>query len=385
MDYTLTADYGASALTGENAGAQAAAILTDGPVLSTSIALWLPLSLADGVTLGATSAQAYALGAAIAEAVNLNATPATQLVWAQLLSDRTAIAQALQAATTLSLSETTHLTDATATALAIAVAQTLFVKGQPTSLLAFNLSVAEAMTANAAFAAFLGANLHETATLTSSPTPLWLAGAAVSETLTLASTAGASLMLCVTCADGSNFDDAEALQAILAGTVAEDVEITAGYVAPSGNFTAWAINTRTTAVTEYRNFAFDSFAQIGLKCVAGNASGLYELDGDSDAGAPVLADLLSGLMQVGGSRLAAFKCAYLGLGSKGGQFVLKLITGDNQTYIYGLTARDMRTTRVNFGKGLRSRYFRFELQNIDGADFDMNNIEFVPLVAQRRI
>ena len=90
-------------------------------------------------------------------------------------------------------------------------------------------------------------------------------------------------------------------------------------------------------------------------------------------------------MEVGGSHFKAFKAAYLGIKSKSGQFVLKLITGDGETYVYTVVANDMRSTRVNMGKGLRARYFRFELINSDGADFDLHSIEFLPLVAQRRI
>jgi hypothetical protein len=39
---------------------------------------------------------------------------------------------------------------------------------------------------------------------------------------------------------------------------------------------------------------------------------------------------------------------------------------------------------VPLGKGLRARYFSFELIS-DGADFDMDAIEFIPLVSHRRV
>jgi hypothetical protein len=36
------------------------------------------------------------------------------------------------------------------------------------------------------------------------------------------------------------------------------------------------------------------------------------------------------------------------------------------------------------GKGLRSRYFAFELVST-GQDFDLDTLEFIPLVADRRV
>ena len=63
---------------------------------------------------------------------------------------------------------------------------------------------------------------------------------------------------------------------------------------------------------------------------------------------------------------------------------LKLHTGDGKTYAYKVNASSMRTTRVKFGKGLRSRYLSWELIS-EGADFDLDTVEFVPISSQRRV
>ena len=59
-------------------------------------------------------------------------------------------------------------------------------------------------------------------------------------------------------------------------------------------------------------------------------------------------------------------------------------TGDGKTYTYAVVGKDMQTTKVHMGKGLRARYFAFELIST-GQDFDLDDIEFMPLVAQRRV
>ena len=76
--------------------------------------------------------------------------------------------------------------------------------------------------------------------------------------------------------------------------LADVISMTGLYVSPSGAVTTWAINTRTNAVTEYTNYNFSSFAQMGSKYIAANSSGIYELDGDSDAGAAIIAEVQSG-------------------------------------------------------------------------------------------
>jgi hypothetical protein len=63
---------------------------------------------------------------------------------------------------------------------------------------------------------------------------------------------------------------------------------------------------------------------------------------------------------------------------------LKLIIGDGSERVYRVRAQDMKSTRVNFGKGLRSRYYAWELMTT-GADFDLESVTFIPMVASRRV
>ena len=79
----------------------------------------------------------------------------------------------------------------------------------------------------------------------------------------------------------------------------------------------------------------------------------------------------------------SFKAAYLGMRGNG-DVILKLDTGDGKTYTYQTVIQDMQSTKVRLGKGLRARYFSFELIST-GQDFDLDTVEFIPLVAQRRV
>ena len=214
--------------------------------------------------------------------------------------------------------------------------------------------------------------------------PTYLAMPSISEDLGLHETVLVpGLTIMVSAAEDARLDDIDALKLIYSPELCENISLHACYVSPSGGITTWAINTRTAGVTQYTNYAFNSFAQFGLTYIAANETGIYELIGNDDAGTGIIAEIAGGLMQMGGSKFTSFKAAYIGARGPG-QFVLKLETGYGQTYLYNVETDDMRTTKIHLGKGLRARYFAYTLTST-GQDFDLDSIEFVPIVAQRRV
>jgi hypothetical protein len=206
---------------------------------------------------------------------------------------------------------------------------------------------------------------------------------ALTESLGLTETLSPRMILRVSAEDELILDEDQLLNLIYNGTVAEGIEITAAYLSPGGGFTTWAMNTRTAAVTEYDNYQFNSFAAMGNRYLGANENGLYELNGEDDDGEDIIAHLKSGFAQWAGARFTLFKSIYLGVRGEG-DFVLRLITGDGNSYDYAVTTRNMRSTKVHLGKGLRARYFAFELIS-EGQDFDLESVEFVPLIADRRV
>ena len=165
----------------------------------------------------------------------------------------------------------------------------------------------------------------------------------------------------------------------------DKINMTGLYVSPSGTATTWAINTRTNAVTEYTNYNFNGFAQFGKTYIATASTGIYELDGESDAGSNIIADIISGYMQLNATKLSGLKGVYLAVRGQG-LWYLKLIAGTGQEYVYRLkTQPGLMNAKVNVGKGLRQRYLAFQLTSIDGADFDLDSLEFVPMLSDRRV
>jgi hypothetical protein len=164
----------------------------------------------------------------------------------------------------------------------------------------------------------------------------------------------------------------------------DGIEITVLYVSPSGTTTTWVVNTRTEAVTEYTNYAFNSFSKLGDRYIAAGHDGLYELDGDTDDGELIISKMMSGYLQLNEKKLFGIKGAYVAIRG-GGRFYLKLISGDGREYVYELRAQpNLMTTKVRVGKGIKTTYMAFELVT-EGQDFDLDSIEFIPMTSGRRV
>ena len=206
----------------------------------------------------------------------------------------------------------------------------------------------------------------------------------VGEMVELTSTLHEQLIIVVFVQDDLQLSGSELLRGIYQGHLFDALDFMLDVVSPSGDVTTWAMNARTGAVSEYLNFSFNSFALSpnGVHLGA-DSDGLYELAGPDDAGDPVVARLTSGLTDFSGLFYSGFKAAYLGIRGTG-QFYLKLIAGDGKEYVYGVQADNLRTARVNMGKGLRAKYFTWDLIST-GQDFDLTDVTFLPISSTRRV
>lgn len=230
---------------------------------------------------------------------------------------------------------------------------------------------------------FVAGDVAEAFAFTETPVPKFFLTRTASDAVAIAESLSRTLILRLTAQETVNLDDIDVLKYIFRPTLNDAIRVSAAYVSPGNTFTTWVINTENGFVTEYTNYNFNSFAEVGDTYWAASDTGLYNLVGDDDDGADIVAHLKSGLAQFGGSRFSSFAAAYLGLRG-GGDWVLKLVTGDGKEYVYSVVAQDMQTTKVRLGKGLRARYFAFELLST-GQDFDLDTVEFIPLIAKRRV
>jgi hypothetical protein len=342
-----------------------------------------PCAIVDTITLTAVQALLWRPSGLINELLTITPTMTTLGVYNFTQREQAVLEDFF------GLSTTAKLQDTLTFSMFMSVVQGLVVLEQlglvDTSLASYNYSqsMTEFLALNEALAWFLGGNWTDTAMFSDTLTPVYCAGVLQSDTMSLSDAFADQLIVTMVMDENAIFSDSNSLLAIYNLALQDTLKCSIAYMSPGGGFTAWAMNSRTGAVTEYTNYEFNSFAKLGDVYLGANSSGLFELSGGSDAGKPIITDLMGGLLQLSGSYLTSFKAAYLGLRGKG-DFFLKLCSGDEKEYVYKIRTHSLRTARVDIGKGLRSRYFTWELTSV-GQNFDLDSIEFLPISSTRRV
>lgn len=155
-------------------------------------------------------------------------------------------------------------------------------------------------------------------------------------------------------------------------------------------YEGWVYHTEGRGFTQYTNFPFTDVAEFNGRYYGVADDGIYLLEGDTDDGAPIQAAIRTGLLDFEVRQLKDAKAMYIGYTSAG-QIVLKVVTtgkGDRREDWYRMkhgSSDAMRTGRFDIQRGLRSTYWQFELCNVDGADFEIDDATLVYRVLSRRI
>lgn len=198
-----------------------------------------------------------------------------------------------------------------------------------------------------------------------------------------------SVVIPATMDDGAHAEDALAAQAVLQAAMQDGatVRVTgAGEDPRTTDWEVWSLDWATGDSTAYEGFEFNSFAKIGSSYFGAKRDGVYLLDGDSDAGEPIRASIHFGAHDFGSSVHKRVPNVYAGV-SASGQLLLRVSVDGGSDYLYAARRVDAarKMTRFDLGRGLRGTYYTFELFNEEGADFDLDSIEFLPVALTRRI
>lgn len=147
----------------------------------------------------------------------------------------------------------------------------------------------------------------------------------------------------------------------------------------------WVLNLKSGGSTRYTNYPFNSFARIGNQFYGAGQGGLYLLDGPDDAGAEIASVIDLGRLDFGGSQKKTVAQCYVGM--SGEAPLLLSVDAEGATFVYPTRSysEHLQQQRVTLGKGIKSNYVGLELRNKDGADFEVDGVEFVVADLTRRI
>jgi hypothetical protein len=129
------------------------------------------------------------------------------------------------------------------------------------------------------------------------------------------------------------------------------------------------VNTFTAAVTEYTGFLFDSITPTH----AGSANGLYELQGDTDAGALIVGQFETGKTKWGSTQKKYVDIVFFGI--KGTGQGRCHILGERTSYGYNFPIEPDGESRCKPGRGIRENYLAFGFSNPNGAAFRLDTID----------
>lgn len=148
------------------------------------------------------------------------------------------------------------------------------------------------------------------------------------------------------------------------------------------------VNTVTSAVTEYDNYGFDSFATIGGVVYAAGADGIYELDsGTKDNTAPVHAFFETGALSFGSEYLKRMESLYAAYRTSG-DILVTVSTDEGKKYSYSMKydkAPTIKQRRVPIGKGMKGKYWQCKIENVNGATFGFDTFNILIHETVRRI
>lgn len=161
-----------------------------------------------------------------------------------------------------------------------------------------------------------------------------------------------------------------------------------GFSAVAAALRTWVLNLRKKGLTEYNNFAFNSYAEYRGTILAAGAAGILKLSTvNNDAGTAINAQVRTGAESFGTSYNKRVPRIYVGYSTDGAMQFSTITSQDGKrTYLLphnGITKIQQR--RVPVGRGPKSPYWQYECTNVAGSDFLLEHVQVYPEKSSRRV
>lgn len=323
---------------------------------------------------------------ALREVMNLSQDELTELTTAKLITDSLDIGAALFAEFVENVIENLQTNESVQTipGRIQAIYEAMGISGNPQYASIFARNIAETINILDELAYAKGGTISDNIAFSITALKIVL-GSILTDICQITGTDSTVLTVSAIHSESLAMSDVIDLQAILNGDVDDSIVFSIGIPIADDQYTTYVINTETTGITEYTNFPFNSISGG----YAATDTGIYKLTGDDDDGTAIIGSIKTGLMNFGTSVQKQIPYAYIGCHTDGQMILKTTVTRKGEKkerwYTMNQTRQAVDTVRITLGKGIKSTYYQFELVAIDGADFNIDGIELLPLTLKRRI
>ena len=172
-------------------------------------------------------------------------------------------------------------------------------------------------------------------------------------------------------------------------TAALTAELVELGVATSSDYVVWLVNQDTKAHSTYTNWQVNSWGVFGDAEFVATPDGIFELTGDADTATPIEAKIYWVPSNLGTSKQKRIDAAYAKV--RGDQSPVRIVAwcDETQKRIYtkdmSLFPRHLHPARILFTRNLNGQIWQIGFENVDGGDFDLAEIELVPIALSRRL
>ncbi len=154
----------------------------------------------------------------------------------------------------------------------------------------------------------------------------------------------------------------------------------------NNEYISYLLEPETFSVSTYSNYNFTGSCKFNNEYLFINREGLYKYGGEMDEDNYITAKVQTSALDFNTSNLKQVPYFYIGV-TNSNKLLLKLSVDGKATVYYRLNKKTqyLSNQKISIGKGLIGRYFQFELITEDNTDFNMESIEFTPLILKRKL
>jgi hypothetical protein len=207
----------------------------------------------------------------------------------------------------------------------------------------------------------------------------------VIEALFISQSSAQNSVILVPLLDNLSINSDYSLSSIIQALLSDELLLVLPNSFGSSNYFTYAFSPETSSISTYDNYNFDGACVFKDKYLFFNKTGIYEYGGKFDNGLPIQSEISTSALMYATSNLKSVPSVYLGVVNS--DFVILKVRTDGRgefTYKLNKHTNNLHTQKINVGKGVIGRYFQFDLIT-SAEDFDLNSIEFLPLVLKRKI